>query len=334
MTSELTVDCVTLTQVGNSPSDRQVDDPSARTDVNSLHLRLWRAASPDADKQSRLKEEAGREYLASRSGRETPTVLFNCTHYLSQLPAFARDSIDPLDHYLSVGWSVGLSPHLAFDSDFVAEQLGITKWTEPPLLAYFESPVEISPHSLFDVDVYSARVRLDRSGYARLFEMFLDAWDCARAPFSRLFSLFYYERAEPVVGLGRINPLVHYLSTEASRRRDANPMIHNRWYNEVYPAKTGQPRDPLVRFARIGLKQGHLPNPFAAREIKLLNPDDKVPSDTLLDYVDATPADRRAEGPFALIARPAGFDPRPVQTANNVPLARVMSGSQVMAAHA
>lgn len=299
------------------------------TEADALRVRLWRAASPDVEKPLRLKDQAAREYLRSREGRESPTRLFDPAYYRSQVPAFARENLDPLDHYLRVGWSIGLSPHRAFESDFVAEQLGIANWKEPPLLAYFESSVEVSPHPLFDVAVYAAGVRLDGSAYARLFEMFLETWDSARAPFSRLFSLSYYERAEPVVRLGRMNPLIHYLSTEPSRRRDANPMIHNRWYDERYPAKPGQPIDPLVRFARVGLKQGHLPNPFAATEMKLVNPDSGIPGHMLIDYVDSTVADH------AQHSMPAHFKAAaPVQTGKSAPSVRVVSNDEVVAAGA
>lgn len=299
------------------------------TEVDALHLRLWRAASPAAEKPRRLKDQAAREYLRSRENGESPTPLFDPAYYRNQVPAFARESLDPLDHYLRVGWSIGFSPHRAFESDFVAEQLGIANWKEPPLLAFFESAVEVSPHPLFDVALYGAGVRLDGSAYARLFEMFVEAWDCASAPFSRLFSLSYYERAEPVVRLGRMNPLIHYLSTEPSRRHDANPMIHNRWYDERYPAKPGQPTDPLVRFARVGLKQGHLPNPFAASEMKLVNPDNSVPGHMLVDYVDSTMTDRAKRTNSPQVKAGA-----PVETGKSAPSARVVSDDEVMAAGA
>src|ERR1700733_10378225 len=139
-----------MKSTGGTCSPRTGDD----IDVSLLHLRLWRAAAPEANAASRQTEDAGREYLRTRRPGDSPTVLFDCNYYANQLPVFVRNTIDPLEHYLRAGWALGLSPHVAFDSAFLAEQLGITEWTEPPLITYFETPIEVSPHALFSVDVY------------------------------------------------------------------------------------------------------------------------------------------------------------------------------------
>ena len=272
-------------------SERPIQPSASDAEIASLLLRLWRAASPESELLLRRSDIAGNRYLATRARGSAPTVLFDPSYYASQLPNFLRDTVDSLVHYLRAGWSLGLSPHPAFDNAFVAEQLGITSWTTPPLLAYFETADEISPHPLFEVEVYARHVRIDSARYARLFEMFLDSWSSARAPFSQLFSIRYYERLEPAVRFGKLNPLLHYLSAEIARRRDANPMIHNRWYDALYPAKPGQPRDPLIRFARMGLREGHLPNPFAPKELRLEESDSYVPPDVILQYVDARSSD-------------------------------------------
>ena len=271
--------------------ERPVYPLASDAEIASLLLRLWRAVSPEPELLLRRSDAAGNRYLATRTRGSAPTVLFDPSFYVAQLPNFLRHTVDPLLHYLQAGWSLGLSPHPAFDNAFVAEQLGITSWTTPPLLVYFETADEISPHPLFDVDVYARHVRIDSTRYARLFEMFLDSWPSARAPFSHLFSIRYYERLEPAVRFGKLNPLLHYLSAEIARRRDANPMIHNRWYDTTYPAKPGQPKDPLIRFARMGLREGHLPNPFAPKELRLEESDSYVPPDVILQYIDARSSD-------------------------------------------
>jgi len=292
--------------------------PASDIDVRSRQLRLWRAAAPQAQVAARAPDGAGEEYLQTRARDARPTILFDSGHYLSQLPAFVRETIDPLDHYLRIGWSLGLSPHLAFDSAFLAEQLGVARWTEPPLLAYFEKSPEVSAHPLFDVEEYARHVEFDDTAYARLFEMFLGSWGSARASFSGLFSLRFYEMAEPAVRFGRLNPLMHYLSTEPARRRDANPMIHNIWYDRHYPARPGQPHDPLVRYAQIGLRDGHLPNPFAPAELKLVSAEAYVPRDLLRAYVNASAADgllgqgRRSDSVAEL------SDPRPFRAVDSL----------------
>ena len=263
--------------------------------TQDLHLRLWRAASPRSDSQRRSTAEAGQKYLTARGCEQSPTVLFDAAHYLRQLPWFVRDCADPLDHYLRTGWALGLSPHLAFDTAYLGAALGIRAWTEPPLLAYFEHNEEVSPHPLFDLGVYARHIDTDRLPCARLFEVFIGCWRGAHAPFSRLFSIGFYSKFEPVVLSENVNPLMHYLTTEKERRRDPNPMLHNEWYDLRYPARPGQPADPLIRFARFGLKEGHLPNPFAARQMKLHDACVPVPRDLLLEYVDISGTNRTTE---------------------------------------
>ncbi len=219
------------------------------------------------------------------------TVLFDGSFYASQLPWFARDSVDPLEHYLTTGWRLGLTPHIAFDSAHVASQMGIPSWSEPPLLAYFEHDEEVSAHPLFDVNIYARYVDIAALPFSRLFEAFLDWSPAARAPFSRLFGTAFYGRWELVARLGTINPLLHYLTTDLVRRSDPNPMFHGRWYDLHHPATPGLPADPLIRYAVIGLKEGHLPNPFARDELRLLGDDTPVPSEMLQAYVDISEVD-------------------------------------------
>ena len=277
----------------NQLSNLEVQRPGGDGDIDTLHIRLWKSCGPPGLRLTREDSDAQVAYLKSRKPHESPTVLFDGEFYLSQLPWFARNNIDPLDHYLRVGWSQGLSPHIAFDSAYVAEQCGIRIWSEPPLLRYFEHADEVSPNRLFDVDIYRRYVNVSAHHYARLFEVFLGDWRSARAPFSRLFSLYFYAKFELVTREGGVNPLVHYLATDSHRRRDPSPMVHNRWYDIRYPAYPGEPSDPLSRFAMIGLKRGDLPNPLAAQQLKLTDPTAGVARELLLEYVDVSAVDAK-----------------------------------------
>lgn len=292
-TVELSAPAATRPKQAKTLAGRPVEPFEPDFDATDLHIRLWRAAAPVGTPASKLTDEEGRKYLTMRRLDQAPTVLFDSAHYLNQLPWFVRATTDPLDHYLRVGWSMGLSPHLAFDTAYLGEMLGIETWTLPPLLVYFEHAAEVSPHPLFDVDVYGKYISLNERSYARLFEVFVGSWATARAPFSRLFSLPFYGKFELVARYGNNNPLLHYLMTDVERRRDPNPMLHNKWYDARYPAKIGQAADPLIRFAKIGLAEGHLPNPFAAHELKVHDANARIPRELLLQYLDVSEFDRR-----------------------------------------
>lgn len=274
-----------------SDDDRRQQPAAAGLNVEDLLVRLWRATAPDDQLDQRRSEKAARLYLESGPNRLSPTALFDSEYYASQLPWFVREETNLLEHYFKVGWTIGLSPHIAFDSAHLARQLGIQSWTEPPLLVFFEHELELSAHPLFDVDIYRRYIDLSGSGCARLFELFVGSWDSARAPFSSLFSLYFYGKFEPIVRDGNVNPLLHYLSTDPARRRDPNPMVHNRWYDLNYPAGRGQSSDPLIRFASCGIEDGHLPNPFAARELRLRDAGTKIPREMLAKYIEVSSVD-------------------------------------------
>ena len=303
-TVELSVPADARLKPAKTLGGRPVEPFEADFDTTDLHIRLWQATAPaGAPKRT---AQAGTKYLTSRRPDQAPTVLFDSAHYLNQLPWFVRGTTDALDHYLRVGWSMGLSPHLTFDTAYLGEALGIETWTLPPLLAYFEHAAEVSPHPLFDVDVYRKYISLKDRPTARLFEVFVGSWATARAPFSKLFSLPFYGKFELVARYGNNNPLLHYLMMDIDRRRDPNPMLHNKWYDARYPAKTGQAIDPLIRFAKLGLAEGHLPNPFAAQELKVHDQNARIPSELLEQYLDVSEFDRRwyeAGATFGVLSR-------------------------------
>jgi len=259
-----------------------------KPDLDELRMRLLLACDRAAE-----IPEGDNGPLQTQADDASPTLLFDSKFYLGQLPWFLRGKVDAIDHYLSEGWTIGLSPHPAFDGDHVAAQLGVREWTEPPLLAFVEHKGDVSAHPLFDVEIYTRHVPLRGGSNTKSFETFLKWSPGARAPFSRFFALDWYSTWEPVTRSGSMNPLLHYLTTQPARRRDPNPMVHNVWYDLQYPAKTGQAADPLIRFIKIGLHEGHLPNPFAARQLKLAGADSIAPYDALLRYVDVSDTDRR-----------------------------------------
>lgn len=259
-----------------------------KPDLDELRMRFWLAC----DRATEIPEgDAGP--IRAQGDDASPTLLFDSKFYLGQLPWFLRGKVDAINHYLSEGWTMRLSPHPAFDSDHVAAQLGVREWTEPPLLGFLEHKGNVSAHPLFDVEIYTRHVPLDCKRFAKSFEAFLEWSPGARAPFSRFFSLDWYSTWEPVTRSGRMNPLLHYLTTQPARRRDPNPMVHNVWYDLQYPAKAGQAADPLIRFVKVGLREGHLPNPFAARQLKLVGSDSVAPYDVVQRYVDVSDTDRR-----------------------------------------
>ena len=106
-------------------------------------LRAFKAAPASFDYAWINEQNPGLETTVSwrRYCRESalfaldPHPLFSAAYYLSQFPSAAGPSFNPLVHYLTVGWRMGLSPHPLFPNDWYLAH-------NPDVLAAGVNPLE------------------------------------------------------------------------------------------------------------------------------------------------------------------------------------------------
>lgn len=239
--------------------------------------------------------------VAGRLHRKDPVAdsgLFDRKFYLSQFPA-GRRIPNPMFHYRTIGWLLGLRPNRLFDPLWYAETYHLEAGREP-LLDYVTTGHKAGrrPHPLFDQEFY---VTSDAglAAYSHLpFHHFLHHGlkegrkPCALfdpayfaacqgdvtmedAPdhflkFGRrdrlnphpLFDTgFYIEKYKEEMQPGE-NPLLHFMEKGRSGTFSPHPLFDSVFYSRMYPEVTAAGMNPLVHFISIGAEEGRMPNPY------------------------------------------------------------------------
>ena len=143
--------------------------------------------------------------------------------YLSAYPDVAAAGIDPVEHFMQVGWAEGRKPHPLFDAEwYLRKNPDVEESGVNPLVHYLSNGwrEKRQPHPLFDV-----------------------AW---------------YLEAYPDISAAGVEPLTHYISTGAGEGRLPNPLFDPEWYGADIP--DGIPA--LVHYVTTGWKEGRNPHPL------------------------------------------------------------------------
>lgn len=155
--------------------------------------------------------------LARRAGKIGRSGLFDLGSYLRSNPAVEAADVDPMMHYLRVGWREGRDPNQLFCVDwYLRENPDVSHAGAEPLLHYIEcGGLEgRNPHPLFN-----------------------GAW--------------YLERY-PDVAQARANPLAHYLFHGAAEGRDPHPLFDTKRYMEKNPDVLAAGLNPLIHYLQQG----------------------------------------------------------------------------------
>ncbi len=164
--------------------------------------------------------------IGFREGRD-PNPLFDTSYYMEQNPDVAGSGINPLAHYVEIGFREGRDPNPLFDTSYYMEQNpDVAGSGMNPLLHYMNIGVKQE-----------------------------------RDPFP-LFGTSYYMEQNPDVIEKGIDPLVHYMSIGASQRRDPHPLFDSLYYLEQNPVIIESDINPLLHYIDIGAREGRDPNLF------------------------------------------------------------------------
>jgi len=202
----------------------------------------------------------------SPSWREEMRALFDEHFYVEQRPGVLGTQVDPLDHYMTVGWRQGLDPHPLFDTDWYARVYA-------GKLADGQCPLEhfvgggwregCNPHPLFDVDWYLANTpEVAQVGMNPVVHYLHLGWRDDRDPHP-FFDTSRYRRWSPDVELAGWNPLVHYVRYGWWDGRQPNGLFDSDWYVANHPEATDSGLPPYRYFLEVGLRRGDHPSAWA-----------------------------------------------------------------------
>ena len=175
---------------------------------------------------------------------------FDPAYYLAHNPDVLAAGVDPLQHYLALGWKEGRDPNAYFSTAWYLNQ-------NPDLLAAGVNPL----------------LHYEDHG-----------WREGRDP-GPAFSTGAYLAANPDVRAAGIDPLQHFLQSGRAEGRAAapaaphpvgpqDPLVDRAWYLAQHPDVAASGEDASANYHRIGWKLGYNPDPFFDTKYYLrTNPD-------------------------------------------------------------
>jgi GT2 family glycosyltransferase/glycosyltransferase involved in cell wall biosynthesis len=168
--------------------------------------------------------------------------LFDRNRYIEQYPDVADDGLDPLEHYLTVGWRDGREPGSNFSSrGYLSKYPDVAALNTNPLLHYLKhgkaegrnprpkltqmgTPVgeeyeQVQASGLFDQEFYLNTYADVKAANIDALEHYLtNGWKENRDP-SSAFSTEGYFQLNPDVASANMNPLVHYVTNGKAESR-------------------------------------------------------------------------------------------------------------------
>lgn len=188
--------------------------------------------------------------------------LFDYDWYIQQNPDILLRGLNPIMHWLAVGWMQQRDPNPLFDSQWYLEQLpDVDVAGVNPLLHYLEQGAQEgrSPHPLFDGPWYLERYPDAASSRMNPLEHYLSRQPCERRDPHPLFDANWYLDQYKEVEASGLNPLVHYLVSGGMGWRNPNPFFDSAWYLEQYLEVAESGINPLIHYVRWGAWEGKNP---------------------------------------------------------------------------
>ncbi len=225
-----------------------MNDQFRRSKLRKLPLPLriaWWTVTLQLPARMRLRGEK-RFLLASG--------LFETDFYMRQIPDVERAGMDPLEHYLLVGWATH-NPHPLFDTSwYLAQNPDVARAGVNPVLHYLQSGgfEERDPHPLFNSAFYlEQNPEVAAARLNPLAHYVNRGWKERRNPHPFFDIDFYLKRYPDVLQTGA-EPLKHYIVCGGSEKRDPHPIFDTHFYLEQNPEVTRSGINPLVHFLRHG----------------------------------------------------------------------------------
>ncbi|HEV2840339.1 MAG TPA: glycoside hydrolase family 99-like domain-containing protein, partial [Chthoniobacterales bacterium] len=234
-------------------------------------------------------------------GEVATAALFDAPWYLGQYPDVAASEVDPLRHYLELGWREGRNPNPVFDTAwYLARNKDAAGGQPNPLQHYVEHGAREGrdPSPLFDTNWYLANNQdVEAAGLNPLQHYLEHGAREARAPHPLFDAVFYLKRNPELTGLNLVeyyvergaaagdsphplfdaawylaqnpdvaqagvNPLLHYLDRGWLEGRDPHPLFDSNWYLAQNPELSATGMNPLVHYVKCGAAEGRNPNPL------------------------------------------------------------------------
>ena len=187
-----------------------------------------------------------------------PNALFDISYYLKQVPALQKTGHDPLIHFLHDGWRKGVKPNFLFDPLwYVQRNSGVDFTRENPLTHFLKQGGKGSTSLYFDAAYYSAAYNdVEASAEPPLAHYFLVGIQEKRRP-SLYFDTAWYLDKTPVLLESEMDPLAHYFYFGIQDRKSPSPLFDPDYYVETY--KIQEEGDLFAHYMKHGKPADHQP---------------------------------------------------------------------------
>ncbi|MFZ1537034.1 MAG: hypothetical protein WAT23_06600 [Chromatiaceae bacterium] len=205
-----------------------------------------------------------RLHLRRQAMRLLEQKLFDFAWYIERNPDIVLQGLNPIMHWLDVGWKQQRDPSPLFDCQwYLSRSPDVAAAGVNPLIHYLDKGGKEgrSPHPLFDGPWYLERYPDAASSGINPLVHYLSRHPRERRDPHPLFDANWYLDQDRDVETSSLNPLVHYLVWKGTAWRNPNPFFDSAWYLEQYPEVAGDGINPLIHYVRWGAWEGKNPSP-------------------------------------------------------------------------
>jgi len=185
---------------------------------------------------------------------------FDRDYYLRTYKDVAHAGLDPIGHYLSIGWKEGRKPRANFDTSFyISRYPDVTKSRLNPFVHYMKyGRAENRMTSQHSYESFDGRIHIAASFRPAFKDNHSESID-------QLFDGAWYLSRYPDVRLNGAEPRLHYLRYGAREGRDPHPLFSTQFYLSQVKNSRAALRNPLAHYLQYGSRQGISPHPLFDR---------------------------------------------------------------------
>lgn len=186
--------------------------------------------------------------------------LFDEKYYLRSNPDIDPLEVDPLGHYLDLGWRESRNPNQLFENDLYRRTY-LADNDQNPLLHYIRTGWRSGcrPAPLFFSRDYVRRYQLTLTGDRTPLGHYLKHWRRGFNPNPLFDSVFYLEQHPELNETGE-HPLAHYLRRGSAERHSPYPLFDLAYYLEVNPTVAREWQYPVLHYLAHADEEGCRPN--------------------------------------------------------------------------
>ncbi len=178
--------------------------------------------------------------------------MFDATYYFKQNPQLKKSKINPIEHYVKIGWKDGCNPNNHFDNDkYLQAYPELYEKNLSPLFHYIrENP------SILKQAKYKKSKWININKILRKYDKKSENYKLIAQ--SKYFDKRWYLKQYPDVAKAGVDPVEHYLRKGWRENRNPSKKFSTEMYYSNNPDVKAANVNPLLHYERCGRKEGRI----------------------------------------------------------------------------